>query len=380
MRLERGLAFYVKAPELTETQWRQLAALLHDRMMETVFSELQQAEQLFAHHQPAPYQSVDVLGAGRAALEQANVRLGLALAQDEIDYLLNAFTGLGRNPTDIELYMFAQANSEHCRHKIFNADWIIDGEQQPKSLFKMIKNTYEQTPDYVLSAYKDNAAVMEGSQVGRFFAAPETGTYDYHQEDAHILMKVETHNHPTAISPWPGAATGSGGEIRDEGATGRGAKPKAGLVGFSVSNLRIPGFEQPWEQDFGKPERIVTALDIMTEGPLGGAAFNNEFGRPALLGYFRTYEERVNSHNGVELRGYHKPIMLAGGIGNIRADHVQKGEITVGAKLVVLGGPAMNIGLAAARPRRWRPASPTPIWTSLRCSATTRKWSAAVRK
>ncbi|WP_261146304.1 phosphoribosylformylglycinamidine synthase [Serratia entomophila] len=345
VRLERGLAFYVKAPALTESQWQQLAALLHDRMMETVFSELQQAEQLFAHHQPAPYQAVDVLGEGRSALEQANVRLGLALAQDEIDYLLNAFTGLGRNPTDIELYMFAQANSEHCRHKIFNADWIIDGEQQPKSLFKMIKNTFEQTPDYVLSAYKDNAAVMEGSQVGRFFAAPDNGKYDYHQEDAHILMKVETHNHPTAISPWPGAATGSGGEIRDEGATGRGAKPKAGLVGFSVSNLRIPGFEQPWEQDFGKPDRIVTALDIMTEGPLGGAAFNNEFGRPALVGYFRTYEEQVNSHNGVELRGYHKPIMLAGGIGNIRADHVQKGEITVGAKLVVLGGPAMNIGL-----------------------------------
>ena len=325
LRTERGTAFYVKAPELTETQWRQLAALLHDRMMETVFSELQQAEQLFAHHQPAPYQSVDVLGAGRTALEQANVRLGTALAQDEIDYLLNAFTGLGRNPTDIELYMFAQANSEHCRHKIFNADWIIDGEQQPKSLFKMIKNTYEQTPDYVLSAYKDNAAVMEGSQVGRFFAAPENGKYDYHQEDAHILMKVETHNHPTAISPWPGAATGSGG-----GSATRGYRPRRQAesrpVGFSVSNLRIPGFEQPWEQDFGKPERIVTALDIMTEGPLGGAAFNNEFGRPALLGYFRTYEERVNSHNGVELRGYHKPIMLAGGIGNIRADHVQKGK------------------------------------------------------
>ncbi|TQI81767.1 phosphoribosylformylglycinamidine synthase [Serratia fonticola] len=345
IRLERGLAFYVTAPTLTGAQWQQLATLLHDRMMETVFGELQQAEKLFSHHQPAPYQTVDVLGQGRSALEQANIKLGLALAQDEIDYLLAAFTGLGRNPTDIELYMFAQANSEHCRHKIFNADWIIDGEQQPKSLFKMIKNTFEQTPDYVLSAYKDNAAVMEGSQVGRFFAAPENGLYDYHQEEAHILMKVETHNHPTAISPWPGAATGSGGEIRDEGATGRGAKPKAGLVGFSVSNLRIPGFEQPWEQDFGKPERIVTALDIMTEGPLGGAAFNNEFGRPALVGYFRTYEERVNSHNGVELRGYHKPIMLAGGLGNIRADHVQKGEITVGAKLVVLGGPAMNIGL-----------------------------------
>ena len=344
-RLERGLAFYIEAPTLTDAQWQALAALLHDRMMETVFTELAQAEALFAHHTPAPVQHVDVLGEGLSALEQANLRLGLALAPDEIDYLQQAFTTLGRNPTDIELYMFAQANSEHCRHKIFNADWVIDGETQPKSLFKMIKNTFEKTPDHVLSAYKDNAAVMEGSKVGRFFADAEGGRYDYHQEEAHILMKVETHNHPTAISPWPGAATGSGGEIRDEGATGRGAKPKAGLVGFSVSNLRIPGFEQPWEEDFGKPERIVTALEIMTDGPLGGAAFNNEFGRPALLGYFRTYEEQVNSHNGVELRGYHKPIMLAGGIGNIRADHVQKGEITVGAKLIVLGGPAMNIGL-----------------------------------
>lgn len=345
LRLERGLAFYVKAPQLTDAQWSLLAALLHDRMMEVVLSDLNQAEQLFAHHQPAPLQSVDVLGEGRDALDKANRKLGLALADDEIDYLLAAFEKLGRNPNDIELYMFAQANSEHCRHKIFNADWIIDGKQQPKSLFKMIKNTMEKTPDHVLSAYKDNAAVMEGSQVGRFYADAEKGQYDFHQEEAHILMKVETHNHPTAISPWPGAATGSGGEIRDEGATGRGAKPKAGLVGFSVSNLRIPGFEQPWEEDFGKPDRIVTALDIMTEGPLGGAAFNNEFGRPALNGYFRTYEEQVNSHNGVELRGYHKPIMLAGGIGNIRADHVQKGEITVGAKLIVLGGPAMNIGL-----------------------------------
>jgi phosphoribosylformylglycinamidine synthase len=345
LRLERGLAFYVQAPQLTEAQWGQLASLLHDRMMEVVLSELSQAEQLFAHHQPSPLQSVDILGEGREALDKANRKLGLALADDEIDYLLAAFEKLGRNPNDIELYMFAQANSEHCRHKIFNADWIIDGEQQPKSLFKMIKNTFEKTPDHVLSAYKDNAAVMEGSQVGRFYADAERGQYDFHQEETHILMKVETHNHPTAISPWPGAATGSGGEIRDEGATGRGAKPKAGLVGFSVSNLRIPGFEQPWEEDFGKPDRIVTALDIMTEGPLGGAAFNNEFGRPALNGYFRTYEEQVNSHNGVELRGYHKPIMLAGGIGNIRADHVQKGEITVGAKLIVLGGPAMNIGL-----------------------------------
>ncbi|QTF07500.1 phosphoribosylformylglycinamidine synthase [Brenneria izadpanahii] len=344
LRLERGLAFYIHAPTLSDDQWRQLGALLHDRMMESVFDEMQQAEQLFSHHQPAPLKRIEILLRGRQALEEANIRLGLALAEDEIDYLLEAFNKLGRNPTDIELYMFAQANSEHCRHKIFNADWVIDGVEQPKSLFKMIKNTFVHTPEYVLSAYKDNAAVMEGSAVGRFYADTQ-GNYDYHQGEAHILMKVETHNHPTAISPWPGAATGSGGEIRDEGATGRGSKPKAGLVGFSVSNLRIPGFEQPWEEDFGKPDRIVSALDIMTEGPLGGAAFNNEFGRPALTGYFRTYEERVDSHNGMELRGYHKPIMLAGGIGNIRADHVQKGEISIGAKLIVLGGPAMNIGL-----------------------------------
>ncbi|MGF6434401.1 phosphoribosylformylglycinamidine synthase [Kosakonia sp. 1610] len=344
-RLERGVAYYVEAASLTDAQWQEVAAQLHDRMMESVFNAEADAARLFEHHQPAPVQSVDLLGEGRQALIDANLRLGLALAEDEIDYLHDAFTRLGRNPNDIELYMFAQANSEHCRHKIFNADWVIDGQPQPKSLFKMIKNTFEKTPDFVLSAYKDNAAVMEGSAVGRFYADRAEGRYDFHQEPTHILMKVETHNHPTAISPWPGAATGSGGEIRDEGATGRGAKPKAGLVGFSVSNLRIPGFEQPWEEDFGKPERIVTAFDIMTDGPLGGAAFNNEFGRPALNGYFRTYEEKVNSHNGEELRGYHKPIMLAGGIGNIREDHVQKGEIVVGAKLIVLGGPAMNIGL-----------------------------------
>ncbi|VTN10885.1 Phosphoribosylformylglycinamidine synthase [Raoultella terrigena] len=345
VRLERGVAYYVEAGTLSAEQWAVVADELHDRMMESVFDALEEGAKLFAQHQPKPVTSVDLLGQGRQALIDANLRLGLALADDEIDYLQDAFKTLGRNPNDIELYMFAQANSEHCRHKIFNADWVIDGEQQTKSLFKMIKNTFEKTPDYVLSAYKDNAAVMEGSEVGRFFASHQDGIYDYHQEAAHILMKVETHNHPTAISPWPGAATGSGGEIRDEGATGRGAKPKAGLVGFSVSNLRIPGFEQPWEEDFGKPDRIVTALDIMTDGPLGGAAFNNEFGRPALNGYFRTYEEKVTSHNGEELRGYHKPIMLAGGIGNIRADHVQKGEIIVGAKLIVLGGPAMNIGL-----------------------------------
>ncbi|AOM39289.1 phosphoribosylformylglycinamidine synthase [Xenorhabdus hominickii] len=350
VRLERGIAYYIQYSRINsvgmnDEQWQALSALLHDRMMESVFTEFEQANALFSHQQPAPLKQIDILQSGRAALESANVELGLALAADEIDYLMRAFQTLERNPTDIELYMFAQANSEHCRHKIFNADWVIDGQEQPNSLFKMIKNTFEQTPEYVLSAYKDNAAVMEGSHVGRFFPDPDFGVYDYHQEPAHILMKVETHNHPTAISPWPGAATGSGGEIRDEGATGRGAKPKAGLVGFSVSNLKIPGFEQPWEEDFGKPERIVSALDIMLEGPLGGAAFNNEFGRPALLGYFRTYEEKVCSHNGTELRGYHKPIMLAGGIGNIREDHVQKGDIPVGAKLIVLGGPSMNIGL-----------------------------------
>ncbi|PAS25647.1 phosphoribosylformylglycinamidine synthase [Vibrio cholerae] len=345
-RLERGTAYYVEAETaLTAAQIATLKTLLHDRMMEVVFAELTDAQQLFSVAEPAPMSQVDVLAVGRRALEEANVFLGLALAEDEIDYLVESFTKLGRNPNDIELMMFAQANSEHCRHKIFNADWTIDGVKQDKSLFKMIKNTFEQTPDYVLSAYKDNAAVMTGSTVGRFFPDPESRQYTYHHEDAHILMKVETHNHPTAISPWPGASTGSGGEIRDEGATGIGGKPKAGLVGFTTSNLRIPGFEQPWESDFGKPSRIVNALDIMLEGPLGGAAFNNEFGRPNLLGYFRTYEEKVTSHAGEEVRGYHKPIMIAGGMGNIRAEHIQKKEIPVGAKLIVLGGPAMNIGL-----------------------------------
>lgn len=346
-RLERGTAYYVETSEtLSELQLVELKAILHDRMMEVVFTDFESAAALFTVAEPAPYAEVDLLLGGRKALENANVTLGLALAEDEIDYLLESFTEkLGRNPTDIELMMFAQANSEHCRHKIFNADWTIDGVKQDKSLFKMIKNTFEVTPENVLSAYKDNAAVMTGSTVGRFFPDPETRGYGYHQEKTHILMKVETHNHPTAISPWPGASTGSGGEIRDEGATGIGGKPKAGLVGFSVSNLKIPNFVQPWETDFGKPNRIVTALDIMLEGPLGGAAFNNEFGRPNLLGYFRTYEEKVNSHNGEEVRGYHKPIMLAGGLGNIRDDHVQKKEIPVGASLIVLGGPAMNIGL-----------------------------------
>ncbi|KZN48682.1 phosphoribosylformylglycinamidine synthase [Pseudoalteromonas luteoviolacea] len=342
-RVERGIAYYVEG-DLSAAQLNEVSKLLHDRMTESVHSQLEDAGQLFRVEEPRPMSSVDILGGGREALATANVEQGFALADDEIDYLVENFQKLGRNPNDIELFMFAQANSEHCRHKIFNADWTIDGEQQPKSLFKMIKNTFETHPENVLSAYKDNAAVMKGSKAGRFFPNKE-GEYSYNQENIEILMKVETHNHPTAIAPFSGASTGSGGEIRDEGATGRGSKPKAGLVGFTVSNLRIPGFEQPWETNFGKPGRIVNALDIMIDGPLGGAAFNNEFGRPNLLGYFRTYEEKVNSHNGEEVRGYHKPIMLAGGLGNIRTEHVQKGEIPVGAKLVALGGPAMNIGL-----------------------------------
>ncbi|MCF2949982.1 phosphoribosylformylglycinamidine synthase [Paraglaciecola aquimarina] len=344
-RLERGVAYYLQAENLTPEQLLKVKGLLHDRMTEVVLTDLAQAETLFVQGQPTALTSVKMLEEGKQALEQTNIRLGLALADDEVDYLFDNFTRLGRNPNDVELYMFAQANSEHCRHKIFNADWTIDGQEQPKSLFKMIKNTYEHCGENVHSAYKDNAAVMEGSFAGRFFPSADSNEYSYHHEDIDILMKVETHNHPTAIAPFSGAATGSGGEIRDEGATGRGSKPKAGLVGFSVSNLRIPGYEQPWEQDYGKPARIVNAYDIMMDGPLGGAAFNNEFGRPSILGYFRTYEQKVNSFNGEEVRGYHKPIMLAGGLGNIRKQHIQKGEITVGAKLIALGGPAMNIGL-----------------------------------
>ena len=343
-RLERGIAYYV-AGALSDADALAVAAVLHDRMTQVVLERFEQAEGLFSHAQPRPLTAVDVLAGGRGALEKANVELGLALADDEIDYLVNAFNELGRNPHDIELMMFAQANSEHCRHKIFNASWDIDGQSQDKSLFGMIKNTYQMHSENVLSAYKDNASVIVGHTAGRFFPNAETRQYGAVQEPVHILMKVETHNHPTAISPFSGASTGSGGEIRDEGATGRGAKPKAGLTGFTVSNLNIPGFEQPWEKPYGKPERIVTPLDIMIEGPLGGAAFNNEFGRPALTGYFRTFEQSISTPRGYEVRGYHKPIMLAGGMGNIREDHVQKAEITVGAKLIVLGGPAMLIGL-----------------------------------
>ncbi len=340
-RIERGIAYYLDDASLDAEQRTQVASLLHDRMTEVVLDDLAQAEVLFESAEPRPMTTVDVLKGGRAALEQANAALGLALSDDEIDYLVDSFRALGRNPSDVELMMFAQANSEHCRHKIFNADWVIDGEPQEHSLFRMIRHTTQASPDNVLSAYKDNAAVITGHEGSRFFPMPESGVYADHDEDIHILMKVETHNHPTAISPDPGAATGAGGEIRDEGATGRGGKPKAGLCGFSVSNLRIPGLERPWERDFGRPGRIVSALDIMLEGPIGAAAFNNEFGRPNLCGYFRTYEQQV----GEELRGYHKPIMLAGGLGNIRAEHIEKGDFPAGTPLVVLGGPAMLIGL-----------------------------------
>ncbi len=350
-----------------------LSSKLHDRMTQVVFASLEACAVLFQHETPRPLTSVPVLAQGRSALVAANSSLGLALADDEIDYLVKNFTALGRDPNDIELMMFAQANSEHCRHKIFNATWDIDGQRRDRSLFQMIKHTYQLHRDGILSAYSDNAAVLAGSRGARFFADPRTNDFVSAEEDIHLLCKVETHNHPTAISPFPGAATGSGGEIRDEGATGRGSKPKAGLCGFTVSNLKLPGAVQPWEKDHGKPNRIVSALDIMIEGPLGAAAFNNEFGRPNINGYFRTFETAVpaatkssepraesrsaSSASGTqlsalssqlpatELRGYHKPIMLAGGLGNIRADHIKKGAINPGDQLVVLGGPAMLIGL-----------------------------------
>ncbi|WP_082890066.1 phosphoribosylformylglycinamidine synthase, partial [Oleiphilus sp. HI0066] len=345
-RIERGIAYYVRVDgNLDANTVGALSDVLHDRMTQTVFHEFAGAELLFKQSEPAALSTVDVIAYGQDALTEANKRIGLALAEDEIEYLTKAFIDLGRNPSDVELMMFAQANSEHCRHKIFNASWDIDGEAQDKSLFAMIKNTNQLSGEGVLSAYKDNASVIVGSKGKRFFPNPETKVYEGNEEDIHILMKVETHNHPTAISPFSGASTGSGGEIRDEGATGKGSKPKAGLTGFTVSNLNIPGFKQPWEQDFGKPDRICSALDIMLDGPIGGAAFNNEFGRPNLTGYFRTFEQEVASPLGREVKGYHKPIMIAGGLGNIRGEHVEKGEIKVGAKLIVLGGPAMLIGL-----------------------------------
>ncbi|MFO1227454.1 phosphoribosylformylglycinamidine synthase [Roseateles sp.] len=328
---------------LSTEELQACAALLHDRMTESVCFTRDDARHLFDEREAEPLAHVDVLGQGKAALEKANVEFGLALSADEIEYLDTNFKKLGRNPSDVELMMFAQANSEHCRHKIFNAQFTVDGEAQPLSLFGMIRNTEKLNPQHSIVAYSDNAAVMEGHRIERWQPAPAGGSvYAARDELAHVLMKVETHNHPTAISPFPGASTGAGGEIRDEGATGRGAKPKAGLTGFSVSNLNLPGTNEPWEQEkFGKPSHIASALQIMIDGPLGGAAFNNEFGRPALGGYFRVYEQTVD---GIR-RGYHKPIMIAGGIGAIRSELTHKIEFPAGTLLVQLGGPGMRIGM-----------------------------------
>ncbi|MBI2311389.1 MAG: phosphoribosylformylglycinamidine synthase [Betaproteobacteria bacterium] len=369
-RLERGVAYSIElrgGGHIGPEQQSAIAPLIHDRMTEAVFRSFGDAEKLFRHFPPAPLAAVDLMGKGLQALVQANSDMGLALSADEIAYLHENFVRMGRDPTDVELMMFAQANSEHCRHKIFNAEWVIDGEAQSRSLFAMIRETHARSPRGTVVAYADNAAVMEGARIARFYPDPTSGAYGYREDDTHILMKVETHNHPTAISPFPGAATGAGGEIRDEGATGRGAKPKAGLTGFSVSNLNIPDFIQPWEiregkagsgerraesegpeekamrshKSYGKPDRIASALQIMLEGPIGGAAFNNEFGRPNLAGYFRTFEEEVAG----QMRGYHKPIMIAGGIGNIAAGHTHKRDLPPGALLIQLGGPGMLIGL-----------------------------------
>jgi len=343
LRIERGVGVRVATRDgaaLDPADRAALLPLLHDRMTEAVLPRLEDAQALFAHFPPRPLASIPLLAQGRAAIDAANVALGLALAPDEIEYLADCFGRMGRDPTDVELMMFAQANSEHCRHKIFNAHWIVDGTPQEKSLFAMIRHTHAASPRGTVVAYSDNAAVMEGATVRRFYPGAD-GRYAAHAESTHTLMKVETHNHPTAIAPFPGAATGSGGEIRDEGATGTGAKPKAGLTGFTVSHLRLPALPQPWEAPYGKPDRIASALAIMLEGPIGGASFNNEFGRPNLLGYFRTFEQEVAG----EVRGYHKPIMIAGGVGNIRADHTAKHAIPDGALLLQIGGPGMLIGL-----------------------------------
>lgn len=341
VRIERGVAVSVgNWNELSADARTAVAASIHDRMTESVAPSDFSGAELFAQHMPQPLTTVRVLEQGIAALRRANVELGLAMSADEIEYLVAYFTRIRRDPTDVELMMFAQANSEHCRHKIFNARWTIDGVDRPHSLFGMIRNTHQQSPQGTVVAYSDNSSVIEGAQIQRFF--PDAAhRYSFHEQETHILMKVETHNHPTAIAPWPGAATGSGGEIRDEGATGRGAKPKAGLTGFSVSNLQIPGYERPWETPYGKPSRMASPLEIMIEGPIGGAAFNNEFGRINLCGYFRTFEQRING----QVRGYHKPIMIAGGLGNISAEHTQKRDLSPGDLLVQLGGPGMRIGL-----------------------------------
>ena len=347
-RVERATVYQLFGIENIDSRTvASVASLLHDRMTQVIATDRRYFDSLFSQPAPKPLQTIDITQQGRPALEQANNTLGLALSDDEIDYLHDNFLRLQRDPTDAELMMFAQANSEHCRHKIFNAEWIIDGQRRNESLFAIIRNTSHHTPTGLLSAYQDNAAVLQGATADRWFPHPVSGRYQRITEDTGIVIKVETHNHPTAVAPHPGAATGSGGEIRDEGATGIGAKPKAGLVGFAVSNLRIPGFIQSWEQahDVGKPERIASALDIMLEGPIGAAAYNNEFGRPCISGFFRTYEQLIEYPAGEEIRGYHKPLMLAGGLGNIRTQHVEKKDLPVATPIVVIGGPAMLIGL-----------------------------------
>ena len=344
-RIERGILYSLVATQpISAPDKIKIANILHDRMTQAVLYN-NSAPDLFSQHQPKPLRSIKLIEQGREALIEANLELGMALSTDEIEYLTTSFQNLGRNPTDVELMMFAQANSEHCRHKIFNADWTIDDIKQAQTLFGMIRNTATKSPDGILSAYHDNASVAVGSKAQVLIRNAQTSEYSYVEEDVHLLMKVETHNHPTAISPFPGAATGSGGEIRDEGATGRGSATKAGLTGFSVSHLKIPEFPQPWEQENGKPERIASALSIMLEGPLGGAAFNNEFGRPNLAGYFRTFEQPVLDSTGNEFKGYHKPIMIAGGMGNIRPMLIEKQPIPAGSLIIILGGPAMLIGL-----------------------------------
>ena len=354
VRIERGIEFAISGEGLDAEgfEWSpELLEVLHDRMTEAVYRDADSLESLFAQAKPAPLGRIALGDDAQAAIAAANDTMGLALSDDEIAYLAESYQGLGRDPSDVELMMFAQANSEHCRHKIFNADWTIDGEDHDLSLFAMIRNTHRRHPEGTLSAYKDNAAVIQGQDGTRFAVNPETGHYETVDERIDFLAKVETHNHPTAISPDPGAATGAGGEIRDEGATGRGGKPKAGLSGFSVSNLRIPELPQPWEADtadLGRPDRIVSPLEIMLEGPIGAASFNNEFGRPALGGYFRTLEMNAGEPADDGSRaawGYHKPIMIAGGVGVIRPNLIEKEPIAPGHLLIVLGGPAMQIGL-----------------------------------
>ena len=350
--LERGILFAIEGT-LTDVEFTNVKDQLHDKMVNTVLHDLEQCSIIFDKQEPTPLTYIDVLKDGVDAIKKIDTTLGLALNEQEIEYLNQSYIDLGRNPTDVELYMFAQANSEHCRHKIFNASWSINEVLQDKSLFDMIRNTTKSSPDGVLSAYKDNAAVIKGSVGGRFYPDPKTNVYGFNEEPVDILIKVETHNHPTAISPHSGAATGVGGEIRDEGATGFGAKPKAGLVGFTVSNLNIPNFTQAWEKDsgrdgYGKPDHIVSAFDIMIEAPIGGASYANEFGRPNLTGYLRTYQQVATSTDGTSVYGYHKPIMLAGGMGNIKHNHITKGDITAESYLICLGGPAMCIGLGGS--------------------------------